>query len=706
VLEEFRRQPAARPGRRQPQWECAGPFNIAGRVTALVVDPANHDVILAGAAAGGVWRSRDRGKTWETRWPKSFSQNIGALAMDPGGSRIIYCATGEANLSGDSYPGSGICVSRDGGDTWDLLAAAEACGLPRRIGTIRVNPFSAGRELYLGGVTHDETMPSGLYSSSDSGQTWRRENFFSSRNYWCHSIAFHPEGLVFVTLGLGGAQNGIWRLAAAGWERLERGLPPGDQLGRISLAIAPSQPGTIYAMAADWHGKRVLGVFRSLDQGENWAEIGGPHFRYERQMSYNNTIAADPEDPGFVVCGGVDLHITRDGGARWVRATQWNADEGAPCYVHGDHHAVVLPAPGLIFTGNDGGVAVSEDRGQTWSTRSAGMVTTMFYDIDVAPTNSKVFGGGTQDNGTLMTGIGGRRGEFQRVITGDGAWTVFDPTRETRVFTSRQNIDIVRHTASKHWESRFWVDATPAEMTEAEHRQKAIAVMAIHPVHGNIVWVGSSRLWRTTDVGRHWTPVSPFLDGSAITAIEVPSADPERILVGTTNGGIFRSLDRGKTWSGDLSGPEIPPRLISRIETHPRSAEKVVVTIAGTGVVSKLIPRAMRRRGGMSADVAERTWHVFYSDDGGSNWRHIDSADMPDVTCHAAAFETHAPYRLFVANDCGVWMTAGLKNWIDLSANLPNVIVSDLVYHHKDRIVTAATHGRGIWRLRLPATAS
>ena len=186
------------------------------------------------------------------------------------------------------------------------------------------------------------------------------------------------------------------------WKQLHRGLPAGDKTGRISLAIAGSRPDTVYALVANRLGSQVLGVYRSRNGGERWEEVSGTHFAAEGQSSYNNTIAVHPDDPDTVVCGLNDIHISRDGGATWRRASRWDAAVGSAQYVHSDQHAIVLPGGNLIYAANDGGVAVSEDLGETWSMRVRGLVNTMFYDIDVAPGNGKIFGGGAQDNGSLV----------------------------------------------------------------------------------------------------------------------------------------------------------------------------------------------------------------------------------------------------------------------------------------------------------------
>jgi photosystem II stability/assembly factor-like uncharacterized protein len=237
-------------------------------------------------------------------------------------------------------------------------------------------------------------------------------------------------------------------------------------------------------------------------------------------------------------------------------------------------------------------------------------------------------------------------------------------------------------------------------MTDLEHRQNALAIVTLDPNHPHTLWTGSHRMWRTRNAGHHWEHKSPVLDGSGITTIEVAGTT---VFAGTSRGGIFRSEDGGDTWSGDISGPEIPAKFIGRITTHPLHPKRVVVAVAGSGIVSALIPKARADRAYLSTGTDETICHVFYSEDNGETWRSIDPADMPDVACHAAVFETDPPHRLFVSNDCGVWMTANLQDWKNITGTLPNVMVSDLVYHAATRALYAATYGRGLWRLALPA---
>ena len=209
-------------------WASAGPTNIGGRCTALAVHPANPDTVYIGAAGGGVWRSDDAGQTWISQWHDQPVLNIGSLAIDPKAPDTVYCGTGEANLSADSYPGVGIFRTQDGGQKWTLLASSSGAGIPRRIGTIAIDPFDS-QHIIIGGVTHDASDPSAMFSSTDGGKTWVRQGFISPNNYWCHSVVFHPtaQGVVFASVDENGAKNGIWRSKDGGknWEHLTKGLP-------------------------------------------------------------------------------------------------------------------------------------------------------------------------------------------------------------------------------------------------------------------------------------------------------------------------------------------------------------------------------------------------------------------------------------------------------------------------------------------------
>jgi photosystem II stability/assembly factor-like uncharacterized protein len=696
-------------------WDCLGPYNIAGRVTAIVIHPENPEHWVAGSAAGGVWSTNDAGVSWSQTWSRFAPQSIGALAWAKCyGVWALIAATGEANMSADTYPGSGLYISLDRGLTWHGMfgAASPETGLqgqPRRIGCIATG---TDRRLAFGSVYLDENMPAGLYFADlpagvgvdfadlnemrwavCTGDEW------GERSYNCHSVLFHPDGkTLFTAIEPDGTLNGIWRSRDRGssWEHLTKGVPRGEYFRRISLALAPSDPDVVYALASS-RSAHVLGVFRSTNGGRSWKEILDGRFPNERQMDYNNAIAVHPRRPDSVVWGGMKLHRTDNAGRNWRTITK--RERGARNYVHDDHHVLLWPDDDVILSGNDGGVSISRDGGRTWRERTRRMVTTMFYDLDVAPANGKIFGGGTQDNGTLIAGVDAMaEGDFVSAIGGDGAWTAFDPVYPDIAFASSSGFDIRRHLRGQPWRDLAgwqFISPGPDLMPDGERFQRSFTVLAIDPrtrKGPRRLWAASARLWSWDTKRRRWRAPSHVFDGSPISAIEIAEVDPRVMYVGTTKGGIFRSADGGATWCENLAGPDIPARAITSIVTHPARASTVVVTVASTGMSNS----------GVRLSTGEYLpyGHVFRSYNSGAIWEDIDAGALPNVAYFAAAYETHTPYRLFVASDLGVW--AEIEGyWVHINGNLPNVVVSDLVYHHRDRTLTAATYGRGIWRMRL-----
>ncbi len=674
-LARERKKFAAVPAPSPPHWVQVGPANIGGRMTSLAVHPANPDLLYIGAAGGGVWKSEDAGKTWTSLWHNQPSLNVGSLALDPRNPDVIYCGTGEANLSADSYAGVGLFRSENAGKSCKLWAASRSSGIPRRIGVIAIDPFDSNH-IRLGGVRHAPQDVSAMFTSRDAGKTWTREDFVSRGNYWCHDIVFHPaaRGVLFASVDEQGGGNGIWRSddGGASWKHLTRGLPPAASIHRTSLAIAPSSPDTIYAISAN-REDGVLGVFRSTNRGERWTSIGGRHFRREGQMTYGNCIAVHPTNPKWVLCGGVDLHLTSDGGRTWRQVTRWDAARGKPRYAHADHHALAMPAaaPGRVYDANDGGMDVSEDGGVNWTNRSNGLAATMFYDLDVSQTDGKICGGGTQDNGTVVT-TGGDPAAFFQVLGGDGGWMIIDPQDAGHVFASYYNFNIFRLRGGR------WTEVTP-DMPDEEHASVWMVYITMDPNDSETVYVASNRVWKTTNDGNTWKPVSDVLDATPVSAIEVAPANSNFVYVGTEKGGFFRSTDAGMTWSDNLAGSILPGMIVTRIETHPKNARIVLVTVGGRG-----------------------NSHLFRSDDAGSSWTDVDGGKLPDAPLHAVVIRPDAPDTILVAGDAGIFQSLDFgKTWASLAGNLPNTMLVDLVYQEKDKALTVATYGRSLWRAQL-----
>jgi photosystem II stability/assembly factor-like uncharacterized protein len=215
---------------------------------------------------------------------------------------------------------------------------------------------------------------------------------------------------------------------------------------------------------------------------------------------------------------------------------------------------------------------------------------------------------------------------------------------------------------------------------EDEANSVWMVYIAMDPQDSDTVFTGSTRVWRTKNDGKKWRAMSPVLDDSSISAIEVAPADSKRVYVGTENGGFFRSLDGGETWSANLASATLPGHSITRID----SAEKLgpdflFVTVANFGHS-----------------------HVFCSRDGGRTWEDVDKGQLPDVPHHAVVIRPDQPEIVYVGNDAGVFVShdSGVT-WENMTQNLPNVSIVDLVLQEKDKTLSAATYGRSLWRTRI-----
>jgi photosystem II stability/assembly factor-like uncharacterized protein len=750
-------------------------------IGALAVDPLNPDLFYCGTGhayhAGdsfpgvGLFRSVDGGTTWAIVADADndrIPHRISAIAVDPrpvednvdyktririGGVEGRLGNEDDTGELGRERPGMFYCGTTDDAVTEE----------PRW----HRDNFRLDRE---------------FAKTIDASEKQMNEGVFEGRDYQCHAIAHYQneQGEFVIMTAISGVLDwsGIWRSKNGGktWEHLTRGLPAGREFGRTSLATSKKHPEVIYAFAGSADGQ-CLGVFRTSDGGKHWSSPAGPdHFAACGRLNYTNCIAVHPENPDLVVCGADDLHRSTDGGQTWTQITEWFADRTSPGYVHKDQHALLWVKKEkqyVLYNGNDGGVNLSDDDGVTWKNNNFGLANLMFYDIDVAPSSAEdtglIIARGTQDNASVMTeieargvgyiptelgvqlselsvvareskkneeivrfgaqptvrvkGLTEKKDHFADMLDGDGGWIVFDPRTPLHLYGSSQFMAIYRHRIDDGW-----VTVTPPDATSDERGATWIAYIAMHPTNSNVVFTGSTRLWRTQNDGEDWTPVSDFLDGGAISAIEIADDDSKTIYLGTEYGNIFRSRDAGNRWSEIDGDPGPTPlewrrdlkeaksvsakRAITRIETNPHDANVVVATMLGVDPVTgrqHRYPHVIWSNANPRSGNNNRIWKdADYHADG--------HHDLPDVHHNVVTWSGKPkrdgadtdPTWVFVGNDIGVWVGIPPDNieddkaewkWLDISGNLPNVIVNDLVYHRASRSLLAATYGRSIWKL-------
>lgn len=679
-------------------WTDAGPFNVGGRITALTVNPQDTDIIYAGFAAGGIFKSTDHGLNWQAKTENFPSLSIGALEMDPNNSNILYCGTGEANISTDSYAGFGLLKSTNAGETWNLIGLDST----RHIAEIEIHPLNSNI-IYVAasGGLYSKSPHRGIFKSTDAGLTWNKVLYLNDSTS-AIDVAVDPTDVNRVYAAMwerlrgptfrkaAGIASGIFMSTDGGinWSRLSGGLPAQSaSIGRISIAVAPSNPNYVYALykkasAPNGSNNTFMAFYRSTNKGLSWTEMPGTYLASEFYDFgwYFGTIEVSPVNHLNVYVGEIDFHFSSDGGMNWTNIT--NSYSGSFDQQHPDQHALWIdPAnPQHLYSGNDGGVFISTNNGTSWA-KSYNLPATQFYASTVDYLNPSRRYGGTQDNGTVGTQSGGLS-DWQFFYGGDGFHTLVDYTNSNIIYAESQFGGIGRSTdggqsfgyigsgidfARTNWSTPYILDSkNPA-----------------------ILYIGTYKLFRTTDRGDSWTAISPDLTRGpngrlgTITAISsaVAGDNVSRVIyVATDDAKLSVTTNSGTTWT-DVTG-SLPRRYMTDVVCDTSNPAVAYVTLSGY-------------------NLDEVNAHIFRTTDYGINWINI-SGNMPDIPVNSLIIDYDYDSTLYIGCDAGVFYTTNLGNsWSPLGV-LPHSPVFDLNFHQPTRKLFAGTHGRSMFSYQLP----
>ncbi|MEJ2593772.1 MAG: hypothetical protein P8100_01255 [bacterium] len=413
------------------EWEAAGPENIGGRITDLLVEPGNANTIYVGAASGGIYKTTDGGESWANIFTDAEVISIGDLAMDPNDPDVIYAGTGEANASSYSFIGNGIYKTTDGGESW-THSGLDASAY---IGRIIVD-YSDAETVFVASCGNLFTPGGerGIYRSEDGGTNWERVLFVDEVTSGIDLVQ-HPQNpdVIYAAMwerlrGLNfrqsfGDGSGIWKSVDGGdtWQEMTNGVPTDENVGRIGLDIARSDPDVLYAYY-DMPGG-VVEIYRSSDGGDSWERtkdevIDGNNSNFGW---YFGQIRVDPHDKDIAYVMGVGMYRTTFGGESWEQISGYfNSYE-----IHVDNHAMWIdPGTGRIFQGNDGGLYYSDNYGDDW-TKINNLPITQFYDIEIDYSVPYRVYGGTQDNNTIRT-LSGDADDWHPILGGDGFYSIVD----------------------------------------------------------------------------------------------------------------------------------------------------------------------------------------------------------------------------------------------------------------------------------------
>ncbi len=671
-------------------WQLAGPVNTGGRITDVVAPQQSVNTIFAGTANGGIFKSADGGSSWIPVFDDQLSLSIGDLEMDPGNPEIIYAGTGEANAGGGSvaYGGLGIFKSTDGGNSWQHKGLENS----QYIGRIRVHPRER-QKLFVAAMgklfgTDDQR---GVYRSLDGGDNWEQVLFINDST-GCIDIAINPEhpDTVFAAMWqrlrfpwgrtYGGMGSSIWRSTDGGdnWQQLGNGLPaPASNIGRIGLAIAPSNPQVMYAIYADDPGY-FLGVYKSIDGGENWSQVNDWALSnlYSSYGWWFGNIRVHPDNPDMVYAMGLDIYRSPDGGQNWSVIS--NA-------IHVDQHGLEITGGfnTRLIAGNDGGIYISNNNGASWS-HVESLPISQFYTCEVDEQYPQRAYGGTQDNGTIRT-MTGQVNDWAEIFGGDGFYVIVDPQNNQNVYAEYQYGNLYKSTNGGGWFSYAMSGISGSD----RHNWNTPVVM--DPNNSSVLYYGTQRIYKSTDGAGFWQAISGDLSDGPATGqlpygtITTIAADGDVVYAGLDDGNVWVTQNGGSSWQ-NISG-ELPQRWVTRVATDPDNAAVVYVSFSG-----------FRQDDFLS--------HLYRSEDYGANWQDI-SGNLPEAPVNDIIVDPDRDSTLYAGSDVGVFVSRDLgENWAVIGVDLPNVPVTDLRLHSGSSNLVAATFGRSMYRIDLAAIFS
>lgn len=722
-------------------WTPLGPGNIGGRTRVVRFHPTIPTTLFAAGVSGGVWKSDDSGTTWRPIGDGLTNIAINSMLIDPSRPDVMFVGTGEGYLReeirGTGLPlrGTGIHATTDGGRSWRQLPATTTPDFHW------VNDLEFGvndtRRIYA-------ATRSGVWRSTDAGATWARLLAVEVRG-GCLDLALRPdrsEDVLFASCG-SYDQATVYRFPRAADRSDAEVILREANMGRTSLAIAPSNPDVIYALAASNdagpggnYRQGLLAVYRS-DRGgvagtwetrvtnqdptrlntllltniygaSNSVCGGNPSAQnsYTTMGWYINVIAVDPRDPNRVWAAGVDWFRSDDGGRNWGLASYGGG--GFPSSAHVDQHAITFHphydgmANQIALIGNDGGIYRTANARATtgtgerapcsgnsvqiaWTSLNRGYGVTQFYHGTPFPDGTRYLAG-AQDNGTIYgTDEAGADG-WRPVFGGDGGFSAVHPQQTGTWLVELQWATIARTTngGSTFSTLRNGLDPIVSDILGPDGNYLFVAPFTLDPSTNNI-WLGGEYLYRGSNFGQTWQKIgSSMPDGGRVSAIGVSSLRSGALLVGTDKGDIGRA-DNAADMTALLRVARPRAGWVTSLAFDPRDVNVLYATYGNFGGA-----------------------HVYRSIDGGATWHSLDGAGatgIPDIPVHSLVVDPDDPQRLYIGTDVGVMVSidAG-RTWMAEETGFGPAVTMWLSLIRTpagQKQLFAFTHGRGAWRVTL-----
>ena len=684
-------------------WRSIGPFR-GGRALAVTGVPGQPDHFYFGAVDGGVWESRNDGRTWTPIFDNEPVGSIGAIAVAPSAPNTIYVGTGEADMRSNIAYGDGMYRSTDGGKTWTHIGLTDT----RQIGSIIVDPHDPNT-VYVAALGHayGPNAERGVFKTTDGGATWSKV-LFKDDNTGAIDLAMDPANPAVLYASLwetrrppwnvyppsNGPSSGLYKTIDAGktWTHLTGGLP--ERVGHIGVAVSPADPQRVYAQVdSDINDG---GVYRSDDAGATWKHMAGgrDQVRIWKRGWYFGGITADPKDPNSVYVMDTSTYRSTDGGKTFIPI------KGAPG--GDDYHTLwIEPSdPSRMILGSDQGVIVSVDDAKTWSSWY-NQPTAQFYHVTTDNAFPYHVYGAQQDSGSAMTPSSSKyatlsQQDFHPVDSGgENGYIATDPQHPGTIFGGSDTVTV--ENVATGWELN--IDPTTAYPGHV-WRHTWTLPLVVSKADPTALYTARQKIFLSHDGGRHWRIISPDLtrthenhpanldpatlaDSSGLPrrgvvyALAPSPKNAQLIWAGTDDGNVWLTHNGGAHWTNVTPKQLTPWSKVGIIEASSHDQRTAYIAVD-------------RHR------LDDYAPYIYRTHDSGAHWTAIASGIPNGSFVNVVREDPERAGLLYAGTEKGVEVSFDDgDHWQSLQRNLPITSVRDIDVHDNDLII--ATHGRGFY---------
>ncbi|QTE22796.1 WD40/YVTN/BNR-like repeat-containing protein [Polaribacter cellanae] len=691
-----------------------GPGGMSGRVTSIDVVESNPEIMYVGTASGGIWKSTSGGVKWKPIFEKELTASIGAVAIQQSNPSVIWAGTGEGNPRNSLNGGFGIYKSLDAGKTWKSMGLEKT----RHIHRVIIDPTNPNI-VYVGaiGSPWGEHKERGVYKTVDGGKTWKQILFTNIRS-GAADLIMDPKNPNKIIAAMwehkrdpwffksGGEGSGLYITHDGGenWKKIteKEGFPKGE-LGRIGVAIAPSEPNIMYALVE----AKKNALYKSEDGGFNWKKINDKPGIGNRPFYYSE-IYVDPQNENRVYTIFTYVNVSQDGGKNFKQLMPaYGVDNG----VHPDHHAWWIHSKNgkFMIDGNDGGLNITKDGGKSW--RFIGNIpVAQFYHINVDNEFPYNVYGGMQDNGSwrgpayVWKAQGIRNSYWQEISFGDGFDVVPDKDDSRYGWTMSQQGSVSRFDYLTG--NNYGVKPTHKD-PNVKLRFNWNAAINIDPFDNSTLYFGSQFVHKSTDKGLTWTVISPDLSTNnpeklkqnesggltmdatgaenhcTILVIEPTPLEKDVLWAATDDGQVHITKNGGESWTNvakNITGlPEFS--WITQIKASNKNKGEAL-----------LVANDYRR--------FNYTPYAYRTKNYGKTWKRI--VNKNDVQSYTLSIieDPENENLLFLGTDDGLYISVNAgEKWTKWTNGFPTVSVKDLVIHPREHDLVIGTFGRAAWVL-------